>query len=234
MGMALLLPCVARAATVTLPQNAKVIKVVDGDTLVVKDSSTDYTLRLIGIDAPEAHPSAKLDADVSLTKQDKGVVLALGKASADFVKTLCQAKACRVEYDKANAETGHRDAYGRLLAYLWIRDARGKSFLVNAEIVREGYARATTDHPFDKDYKDSFVRLQQEARVARRGIWARASDVPWPQLSEATLVGNRKSKKYHKPTCNSIERMSPDNRVEFQSTDEAKNQGYEPCKACNP
>ena len=48
--------------------------------------------------------------------------------------------------------------------------------LANAHIIAQGYARALTGFAFDKDYKDQFVRLQQEARVARRGLWAIGPD----------------------------------------------------------
>jgi len=224
----------AHAATITLPSTGKVGKVIDGDTVVVKAEDGEHTLRLLGVEAPEAHASAKLDADASLSKQDKETILALGKKSADFARQLCEGKACRIEYDKANAAKGHRDIYGRLLVYLWIKDKDDKSILVNGHVIAQGYARACTAYPFDKDYRDLFVRHQQDAREARRGLWAEGADIPWPKLSDAAVVGNKKSRKYHLPTCSSVERMSPDNRVQFDSADAAKAQGYEPCKVCKP
>ena len=224
----------AGAATITLPTTGKVVKVVDGDTVVVKAEKEDYTVRLIGVDAPEAHPNSKLDADTSLTKQEREAHLALGKRSADFARELCRDAACRLEYDKANTDKGHRDSYSRLLAYLWIKDKNGKPLLVNGYMIAQGYARALTAFPFDKDYKDEFVRLQQEARVARRGLWAKSIDLPWPKLSEASFVGNKSSKKYHLPSCSAVEKISPDNRVALESVDAAKAAGYEPCKVCRP
>ncbi|MBM4030669.1 MAG: hypothetical protein FJ291_02665 [Planctomycetes bacterium] len=38
----------------------------------------------------------------------------------------------------------------------------------------------------------------------------------------------------HKPTCSALQRLLPDNRVEFPSAAEATAQGYQPCKLCNP
>jgi micrococcal nuclease len=224
----------AHAATIVLPTLGKVAKVIDGDTFVIKAGTEEYTVRLIGVDAPEVHPSAKLEADASLTKQDRDTILALGRKSADFVHQLCNDRACRLEYDKANADKGHRDAYGRLLVYLWIKDKQGKALLVNAHVIAQGYARALTAFAFDTDFKDEFVRLQQEARVGRRGLWAKSIDLPWPKLSEAALVGNKNSKKYHRPDCSPVEKMSPDNRVEFDTPDAAKAAGYEPCGLCKP
>ena len=222
------------AAKIELPTLGEVAKVVDGDTVIVKADRKGYTVRLIGVDAPEAHPSAKLDNNASLTKRDRETILALGKKSAEFAKRLCEGRACRLEYDKANEDKGHRDAHGRLLVYLWVRDKQGKPLLVNAHVIAKGYARAHTGFAFDQDHKDQFVRLQQEARVARRGLWAIGPDVPWPTLSEATLVGNKRSKKYHRPGCSAVGRMSPDNRVPFDTANDAKAAGYEPCKLCKP
>ena len=42
--------------------------------------------------------------------------------------------------------------------------------MVNAELVRLGYAQAATVSPHGK-YQELFLRLQQEAREARRGLW---------------------------------------------------------------
>ena len=222
------------AATIALPTVGKVAKVIDGGTAVVRTEREEHTVCLIGVDAPEARPSARLDSDASLTKQDKETILAMGKKSAEFAGQLCEGRACRLDYDKANEGKGHRDAHGRLLVYLWIKDKQGKPLLVNAHLIAQGYARALTASAFDKDYQDQFVRLQQEARVGRHGLWAKSIDLPWPKPSGAALVGNKKSKKYHRPECSAVERMSPDNRIEFDTPDAAKAEGYEPCKLCKP
>lgn len=222
------------AATIILPTLGTVAKVVDGDTVVVRAKREEYTVRLIGVDAPEAHPSAKLDSDASVAKLDKETILALGKRSAEFATRLCGGRVCRLEYDKANEGKGHRDTHGRLLVYLWVKDKQGKPLLVNAHVIAKGYARALTAFAFDKDYKDQFVRLQQEARVGRRGLWAKSMDLPWPKLSEATLVGNKRSRKYHRRDCSAVEKMSPGNRVELDTPDDAEAAGYQPCKLCKP
>ena len=50
----------------------------------------------------------------------------------------------------------------------------------------------------------------------------------------APYIGNRNSKKLHYADCSSVGDMKEKNKVEFYSRDEAINQGYEPCKRCNP
>lgn len=47
-----------------------------------------------------------------------------------------------------------------------------------------------------------------------------------------TIIGNRKSKKYHLPTCHTL--PYPKNQVFFDSAEEAENSGYKPCKNCRP
>ncbi len=69
----------------------------------------------------------------------------------------------RVRLEKDVSET---DRYGRLLRYVWVDDA-----LVNAELVRLGYARAVA-YPPDTKHQATLARLQSEAQAAQRGMWA--------------------------------------------------------------
>ena len=52
---------------------------------------------------------------------------------------------------------------------------------------------------------------------------------------EYDYVLNTNTKKFHKPTCNSVNQMKEKNKQEFHGTrDEVISKGYEPCKNCNP
>jgi micrococcal nuclease len=155
-----------------VPEAGVVSKVVDGDTLHVAAHGKTYKVRLIGVDTPEAHPSVKLDRDALRTKQDKGLITALGRRAAEFTRGLCEGKPCRLEVDPVNVTSRHRDRYGRILAYVWGADAEGNEVLVNAEILREGFGMALTRFPFDEARKAEFLSLQREARAEGRGLWA--------------------------------------------------------------
>lgn len=48
------------------------------------------------------------------------------------------------------------------------------------------------------------------------------------------LVGSITSKKYHRPDCRYALKIKPDNRIYFQSGEDARKQGYLPCKVCSP
>lgn len=57
------------------------------------------------------------------------------------------------------------DEQGRLLRYVWADD-----LMVNAELLRLGYAQVSADPP-DIRYLDLFQQLEEEAKEARRGLW---------------------------------------------------------------
>lgn len=59
-----------------------------------------------------------------------------------------------------------------------------------------------------------------------------AAEAPAPATTELTYVLNVKTKKFHKPTCNSLPTT---NRLDSsESRDSIIAQGYVPCKRCNP
>jgi micrococcal nuclease len=52
-----------------------------------------------------------------------------------------------------------------MLAYVWIGDV-----MINAELVRLGYAQVMTVPP-NVRHQALFLKLQRDARDARRGLW---------------------------------------------------------------
>ncbi|MGN8817597.1 DNA/RNA non-specific endonuclease [Oribacterium sp. HCP28S3_H8] len=50
----------------------------------------------------------------------------------------------------------------------------------------------------------------------------------------ANYIGNSNSRKFHRPDCKSVAKMSDKNKVTFSTRDEAIADGYQPCKICNP
>jgi len=134
-------------------------RAVDGDTLVL---ATGERVRLIGIDTPEMHESSKLHRDSKKTNQDVKTIIKLGTRAYEFTKKLVEGKRVNLEFDVEK-----QDQYHRLLAYVYLKDGT----FVNAEIVRQGYASIMTISPNVK-YADLFLKLSQEARENKRGLWA--------------------------------------------------------------
>ncbi len=155
-----------------LPEEGVVTKVFDGDTVEVTAGGAEYKVRLIGVDTPEAWPSDKLTRDARRTRRDEETIMALGRKATAFTRELCEGKPCRLEYDPANVLDGHRDTFGRVLAFLYVTGEGGEEVLVNAAIIREGYGHAMTRYAFDEEKKERFLQLQREAREAKRGLWA--------------------------------------------------------------
>ena len=51
---------------------------------------------------------------------------------------------------------------------------------------------------------------------------------------EAILVASKSSKKYHRPDCRFAQKIKPENLISFSSLEDARREGYLPCKVCNP
>jgi endonuclease YncB( thermonuclease family) len=140
-------------------ETAKVVRIVDGDTIVVRLGGRDVHLRYIGMDTPET------------VKPDTPVQWMGPEASAANARLV---EGRTVVLEKDVSET---DRYGRLLRYVWLHDG-DRWTMVDLELVRLGYAQVETDPP-DVRYADLFVAAQRAARAAGVGLWApRPSTVP--------------------------------------------------------
>jgi micrococcal nuclease len=149
----LFLPLVLASASAQTDDCA-VVHVVDGDTIHVQCGARVEKVRYIGMDAPEIHHP--------LWGAEPG-----GREAAALNRRLVGGRHVRLELD-----VRARDQYGRLLAYVWAGD-----LMVNAELVRLGYAQVMTVPP-NVRYQALFLKLQREARAAGRGLWAASSPTP--------------------------------------------------------
>jgi micrococcal nuclease len=136
-------------------EQAQVTRVVDGDTIDVQIAGATYRVRYIGVDTPE-------------TVDPRRPVGCYGREASERNRQLVEGKT--VELEKDVSET---DKYDRLLRYVWVEGE-----MVNATLVQEGYAVAST-YPPDVKYQELFQSLQQEAREAGRGLWGPAC-IPTP------------------------------------------------------
>ena len=55
-----------------------------------------------------------------------------------------------------------------------------------------------------------------------------------PASDDVLYIGNKKSLRFHYPTCRSVSQMNEKNKVEFHTREEAIERGYRPCGDCNP
>jgi micrococcal nuclease len=131
-------------------RTAHVVRVVDGDTILVSIGGRQERVRYIGVDTPE-------------TVKPRTPVQCFGKKASAFNHRLVDGQEVRLVSD-----VEARDKYGRLLAYVF-RTSDGR--FVNAELVRRGYATTLTIPP-NVRFADRFRALAAAARQAGRGLWS--------------------------------------------------------------
>jgi micrococcal nuclease len=149
-GLALLAAGAAEGAPGLAQVQGLVVRVVDGDTIHVRLGERLEKVRYIGVNTPELHHPAR--------GAEPG-----GREARDVNRRLVEGKRVRLELD-----VQHRDRYGRLLAYVWTADT-----MINAELVRLGYAQVMTVPP-NVRHQALFLKLQRDARDSGRGLWRRA------------------------------------------------------------
>lgn len=109
-------------------EEATVLYVIDGDTVVCNIDGKEVTVRLIGVDAPES-----VNRDESKNTKE-------GKAAAEYTRSMLTGKTVSLEYDEEKV-----DQYGRTLAYIWIEWE-----FFNKRLIEEGHAVPLNIPPNEK------------------------------------------------------------------------------------
>jgi len=129
-----------------------VVRVVDGDTVVLMMDGKVEKVRLIGVDTPE-------------TVKPNSPVQPYGPEASRFTKNLLSGESVYLEYDPDGA--GKKDRFDRNLAFLY-RAPDG--LFVNLELVRQGYAKVYRKVNFK--YRPLFEQTEAVAEQNHRGLWA--------------------------------------------------------------
>ncbi|OEF98899.1 hypothetical protein BHF71_02940 [Vulcanibacillus modesticaldus] len=131
---------------------AKVIRVVDGDTFIAEIEGNKEKIRLLLIDTPETvHP--------------KKPVQPFGPEASAFAKEKLENKIVRLELD-----VQERDKYGRILAYVYLNDGK----MLNELLLAKGLARVVV-YPPNVKYVEKFREIQKRAQEEKVGIWSKYS-----------------------------------------------------------
>jgi micrococcal nuclease len=133
-----------------------VVRVDDGDTIVVDMAGTEEKIRFIGLDTPE-------------TQDPRKPVQCYGQAASAQAKSLIGNGPVRLESDPLSS---NRDRYNRLLRYVYLSDGQ----LVNLAMIEQGYGFAYLSFPFTKS--DEFAAAQTTAREQNRGLWSSCTPQP--------------------------------------------------------
>ena len=205
------------ANKVQLVIEGKVVNVHDGDTITVIDQNNQkFHIRLQGIDAPEL-------------KQ------AVGSVSQQSLSRMVLGKQVTIYWTKV-------DKYRRTVGTIML-DGRD----MNIEQVRAGQAWHFKKYEDEQEPQDrrTYAAAEQQARAAKLGLWQDLNPTApgdwrqgvkvkrWgPPPPEGTIIGNRNSKKYHRPDCSGYRDMAENNRVFFKSVVEAEAAGYKRAGNC--
>lgn len=132
----------------------EVVRVIDGDTIVISKLGINETIRLIGVDTPETvHPSKPVQC--------------FGKEASQKTKDWLEGEKVYLEIDETQ---GERDKYGRLLAYVY----RADGLFINLELIMQGYAYEYT-YNLPYKYQLKFKESEQFARTNGVGLWAESA-----------------------------------------------------------
>ena len=144
--------CTTPSSAAKPPGRATVEHVVDGDTIDVTIGGHRERVRLIGINTPE-------------TVDPRRPVECFGHEASAHTSTLLPVG---TEVDLVR-DVEPRDAYGRLLAYVY---RRPDGLFVNLDLAAQGYADLLTFPP-NIAHVDEFRAAVAAARRASRGLWSR-------------------------------------------------------------
>ncbi len=150
-----------------------IVRITDGDTIVVRLNGKDEKLRLIGIDTPEKYDGEKLARKSRELGLSQNEIKQMGRNSSKFTAQLLKGKQVYLEYDVTK-----RDRYGRLLAYVYIKDDNGDWVFndtnfrqVNLEIITAGWAEPLTIPP-NVRYSKKYAQASRNAKRAGLGNWS--------------------------------------------------------------
>jgi micrococcal nuclease len=133
------------------PEDGRVTRVVDGDTLHVRVDGRDETVRLIGIDTPELHrPGTPVQCGA--------------QAATHVMEQLADGQRVELVDDPSQDD---RDRYGRRLAYAV---TEGGDVDLGEAMLRRGWAEV---YVFDKPFERLGRYREAAAAGAHRGVAAR-------------------------------------------------------------
>lgn len=134
----------------TAYEQVEVVRIVDGDTLVVLRNGVEEKVRLIGVNTPESVGKYKNNPQPG------------GVEASNFLKELLP-EGMTVYMTQ---DIGDRDKYQRLLRYVWLQEPHDENpeFMVNYVLLEKGYAGLMTIPPNVK-YVDLFTSVSEQGSI---------------------------------------------------------------------
>ena len=128
----------------------KVVRVVDGDTIVIRYNGTYEKVRLLCVNTPKSvHPDEKQS-------------IPMAEVAFRYTQKKLTGKYVDLEF-----ESWLRGRYGVLFAYVFVD---GKN--INLELVRQGLSRYYIKYGQSKNYHNEFKIAEHHARKEKLNIWS--------------------------------------------------------------
>ena len=203
------------------PLLKRVHRVVNGDTFII---SEDFKVKLLGVKTPRVAGGDGKNEYFS-------------RKSLSFTNRQIMGKRVKLKFDKEKI-----DKNGRILAYVYLPDSK----FLNAEILKQGYGKL--DCEFECIYLKQFTEYEKEAKDRDIGLWKKTKP-PQPQKKVAPpdkrqllksrfnplkYVASRKTKLIHFWYCPESEKIEKADFVILKTVKDGIEEGYKPCKDCNP
>lgn len=148
--------------SISYPDQFRVSRVHDGETLRAEGHGVEIVVRLAGIEAPGSLQDGEEDGSFAL-----------------------EAKSCLAEMtlNKHVTIEGHGvDEMNRVLGVLFVNGVN-----VNMEMIRSGCARVYRGDPPHPLYLLPYLKAEQSARRAKRGLWSSEQGALSSRQSKASL-----------------------------------------------
>lgn len=185
-------------------ESAVCTKVVDGDTIYLDNGEK---VRFVGVNTPE--------------RGVEGYI-----ASKNFVQKLCLNKKVGLDID----DSKHNDKYGRTLAVVIVNGKNVNEMLLKEGLAEIMYMPPSEFYPYDWANANTHVSTGHSSSSTSSSSHSDSSS----SSGSGSYVGNSNTGKFHFSSCSSVSKMSDRNKVFFSNRNAAVNQGYVPCKICNP
>lgn len=141
------IPCPAFAGQY---DSLKIIKVIDGDTLIAMVATTDKELniQLLGVDAPEISSNEPFSTEAK-----------------KYIENLILNKTVKARY--------YYDVANQYYFEIYLDNSFDLSHTLNYLLVQEGFARVYIDKPLKCFFnKSSYLKAEEKAKRNKKGIWS--------------------------------------------------------------
>jgi micrococcal nuclease len=148
--------------TISIAGQYQVVRVVDGDPIVVKYGGKYEKVRMLCVNTPESvHPNEKQN-------------IPMGKVASRYTQKKLIGKFVDLEFELKRL----RGNYGRLLAHVFV-DGQN----LNLDLVRQGLSPYYTKYGKIEKYDVEFRAAEKKARKEKLNIWGD------PELTKKNICG---------------------------------------------